>query len=308
MSSALPLGWIALLVGLLGLAASLWQERSRQSLAVGHHDDGLSRRVLWLIAGHGSLVYGRYALPMAPMMSFWLGLGVMTLGRWIGSSSWPRARLGMAALGLIFVPPLSTSISWDLGNARVSTVDQAREWIAGNVRPAQGVAVEDVMLDLPRDAPHDGEAVDAIGSLASYESDGIVYLVTTSQESHAAVDSVRLTSSRYSVPARPTLDRRSRYSGYRPRQRRAGAGGDRLERHVAAQGFFPMTKTELPHGSRPPRAMNRFSRRRLPSSARLVAALGTMRRSERAADVAGRARSMLGSLARTTAGKRKKSR
>ena len=132
------LGWPALCLALAGLVWLAAQMRS------GVHRAGAGVVLVFPIAyfwmiSHQSLVFGRYALPLAPALCLGIALALARLRPWI---AWPPAY--SVALVLIAIPPTVQAVSFDLAHGKVGT-GRARGPMAGAQRAAR-------RSDLHRDA------------------------------------------------------------------------------------------------------------------------------------------------------------
>jgi 4-amino-4-deoxy-L-arabinose transferase-like glycosyltransferase len=97
-------------------------------------------------------IYGRYVLPLLPFTCACAAIAVVTLATAVRALPVPRAAVLATAVALIVgsaVSPAATSIAFDRGLGRLSTVDQAYRWIRGNVDHGAKVVIESRVLLLP---------------------------------------------------------------------------------------------------------------------------------------------------------------
>ena len=86
-------------------------------------------------------IYGRYTLPLLPIVALLAAIGVTTLAGTLRSRVPARLRPGaIAALVLVLLtPPAVRAISFDRATARTQTVDLACRWLDSHV--ADGVVI-----------------------------------------------------------------------------------------------------------------------------------------------------------------------
>jgi hypothetical protein len=88
-----------------------------------------------------------------------------------------------AVLALLLLPPLATSILFDVGHARVGTAEQAGHWILQNVGADDQLVVEMAAVRLPPRLRTQEVARLIDRSMDDYRTDGATYLVATSAAS-----------------------------------------------------------------------------------------------------------------------------
>lgn len=135
----------------------------------------------WFVSNQ-SLQFGRYLMPIVPMLSIGVALGIVTARDWLARRAAIRTqRLALPLLLLVLAPPALTSLSFDLDQRRVSTEEQAGRWITQHVKPNERVVLEAALQLPPR---YQCERVLRLitYTLAQYRSDGTVYLVASSAE------------------------------------------------------------------------------------------------------------------------------
>jgi 4-amino-4-deoxy-L-arabinose transferase-like glycosyltransferase len=138
------------------------------------------------VADHGSLIYGRYLLPVAPMLAIGFGIGATRLAGAIGRRlpTVDRAALPIV-LAVLVAPQLGAAVTWDRAHARPSTLDQAATWILLHAQNGQTVAMEGAPIQVPprfavrRVARLIDETAD------QYRAAGVEYLVASAEMSPA---------------------------------------------------------------------------------------------------------------------------
>jgi hypothetical protein len=139
---------------------------------------------LWLIA-HQSLVFARYAMPIAPALSVALAVGILAAAGW-WRARWPHGglrRFALPLLLLVLVPPLWTAIGFNLDRRKVSTIEQAAAWLDGNIPAGQLVVLETASMRLPPTRfPSEISLKLVDAPLDRYRERGVAYLVANSME------------------------------------------------------------------------------------------------------------------------------
>jgi 4-amino-4-deoxy-L-arabinose transferase-like glycosyltransferase len=135
----------------------------------------------WFVSNQ-SLQYGRYLMPIVPMISIGLALGIVSTRDWLARHASVRAqRFTLAGLLLVLVLPALTSLSFNLDQRQVSTEEQVGQWLTANVKPKERIVFE-AALQLPPRFQHERVLRLIASPLAQYRSDGTVYLVASSTE------------------------------------------------------------------------------------------------------------------------------
>lgn len=175
----LSAGYAAIVLTLIG--GALIARRRKLSLSAVGSVLILVFPCVWFImlARQGGLQYGRYLLPMAPMLSVWLAAALVAIWNWSArrGSAW---RWGArAALVAVIALPAGAAASWVRDHGRPRTEELASAWIVREVPAGQLVYVEASALLLPptvtaRIVPRLVER-----PLERYVELGAKYLVTT---------------------------------------------------------------------------------------------------------------------------------
>jgi 4-amino-4-deoxy-L-arabinose transferase-like glycosyltransferase len=143
----LGIGWIGLAVAALGMGVAGLFSRTRRTIALVLVLFPVC--YLWFISNQGSLQYGRYVLPLTPMLSIFLGIGTSYLSRRLAPVR-PRAgRLVPLAAALILLPSLGAAAAWNAAHGRSATAEQAGSWIVRQVPRGARVAIEGQVVRLP---------------------------------------------------------------------------------------------------------------------------------------------------------------
>jgi 4-amino-4-deoxy-L-arabinose transferase-like glycosyltransferase len=135
----------------------------------------------WFVSNQ-SLQFGRYLMPIVPMLSIGVAIGIATLRDWVARRAPARtARFALPLLLLVLLPPALTARSFVLDQRRVSTEEQVGRWLTQNVKPNERIVFE-AALQLPPRFKHERVLRLTAYPLAQYRSDGTVYLVASSAE------------------------------------------------------------------------------------------------------------------------------
>jgi hypothetical protein len=128
------------------------------------------------------LQYGRYLLPIGPMLCVGLAAGLTATAQRLQRISAIR-RLALPLLTLVILaPPTAAAISWDRAHTRTTTGEQAALWILEHAGPNHRV-VSEVPMQLP---PRIGLTLTPglIGrTTEDYRSAGVTYLIGSSNSS-----------------------------------------------------------------------------------------------------------------------------
>jgi 4-amino-4-deoxy-L-arabinose transferase-like glycosyltransferase len=178
----LDAGMAALALGLIGgwlIALRRNMTLSRTGAAIV-----LVFPILWFVvlARQGSLQYGRYLLPLAPMLC--LAVATTLAAGWARSNQLAGAwRWGLrAGIVAVLLLPTGAAVSWVRDHARPRTEELASAWLVREMQAGQQVVVEAAALLLPPSITV--QAVDRLVDqpLSDYVDRGVTYLVTTSAE------------------------------------------------------------------------------------------------------------------------------
>jgi 4-amino-4-deoxy-L-arabinose transferase-like glycosyltransferase len=152
-------------------------------------------RLYWLVAvlfpviyfrfiSNQSLVYGRYLLPMLPLLSLLGATAVVATVSGLRHTGLTRRgrNLAIVALTVLAVaPPAYTSIAFDADAARVWTTAQAYSWLLTNVPKGARVTMESRQILLPDAYRTTYLAQLRLRPFDSFVAEGVEYLVASSQ-------------------------------------------------------------------------------------------------------------------------------
>src|SRR5262245_20304285 len=173
-------GWPSLMLCAFGFLVILSQVRHREMRAAALIAVIFPVWYFWLIVTQGSLQYGRYLLPITPVIALCFAIGAATVWRLLGATSAIWRRAAFAALPVLLTPPLLTSVYFDIGQARIGTAEQAGQWILEHVRPDERLAVEMAAVRLPPRMQVEDVRWLIDRTMDDYRSAGVSYLVATS--------------------------------------------------------------------------------------------------------------------------------
>ncbi len=137
----------------------------------------------YMISGQ-QIVYGRYLLPMVPMLCLLAAMAVVSgvsLLRRYEIPRAPRAALIAALTAAALAHPLYASIRFDAQIARADTTRLAYDWIRQYVPPGSTVVVETRKLLLPPPYKSRNVAQLRYQTYEDYRREGVQYLVASSQ-------------------------------------------------------------------------------------------------------------------------------
>ena len=177
----LNFGWPALAASLAGVAVAAVR-------VVRPGDQGPRLRWLvllafplvyfWMLSGR-SLIFGRYLLPLVPMLSVLCGIALTALGDALAAWRWqPAVARGVMAAALLGVTgvPAWTSVRFDARLATPSTRGMAYRWLLENAPGNSGVAVEAGALRLPEHTFHTVQLISIVDRpLSYYRETGVQY-------------------------------------------------------------------------------------------------------------------------------------
>jgi 4-amino-4-deoxy-L-arabinose transferase-like glycosyltransferase len=139
----------------------------------------------WLVANQGSLVYGRYLLPLAPMLMLAAAAGVVGIGDRLARSSPRLTNLGLPLVVIvIFAAPVGTAVTWSRDHARPSTLDQVGRWLT-RLAPTEIAVMEGAHVQAPPRVQLRRVAQIVDQTLEAYQAAGVTYLVTSSEVTDA---------------------------------------------------------------------------------------------------------------------------
>jgi 4-amino-4-deoxy-L-arabinose transferase-like glycosyltransferase len=196
------LGWPALLMACAGLAVSIVRAaigpgRVRWVLLV------VFATVYFAVMAGSYQIYGRYLLPLFPIVSVMAAVATMSVVRWLQQRQRPRYVINplcaVVVAGVVAIPAW-TSVEFDRGLGRVSTVDLAFRWIDANVPDGTKVVLERHVLLLP--APR-------------YESVNVSSLLERSYDDYVNDDFDYMLASSFEEAFAAPADHHDQYVAYR---------------------------------------------------------------------------------------------
>lgn len=172
-------GLPALLVTALGLVAIATGIRAR---------DGRARAAVLLafpvayfvFIANQSLLYGRYAMPVLPIVAIGLATGMVRIYDVVARRAAIAAPAARGLLLLLFVPPLLSSIGFNRGQEPLSTNEQLTAWMERTVKPDELVLLERrfISVSFPERRFKLREVTRLIDDpLEKHRADGAVYLI-----------------------------------------------------------------------------------------------------------------------------------
>jgi 4-amino-4-deoxy-L-arabinose transferase-like glycosyltransferase len=138
----------------------------------------------WFVSAQGALQYGRYLLPIAPMLCVGLAVGTTAIAAATARLLPRRARVVLPALAaLLLAPPTAASIAWNRNNSHTTTMERAAAWIVAHAKPGEGVVVEDSAIHLPPAYSLTRTPRLADRTPAQHQADNISFLLASSAQS-----------------------------------------------------------------------------------------------------------------------------
>lgn len=141
--------------------------------------------VYFTVMARSYQIYGRYMLPLYPVLSICAGIGVMALVRVLPRLRLPamsRLLVSGAIIAFVLAMPVVKGIGYSRELGKTSTVDLAYGWIRANVPPGSRVIVEAGAMQLPPQYPSEQVRTLLMRSLGEYQRDGARYLVAASAD------------------------------------------------------------------------------------------------------------------------------
>lgn len=182
----LEIGFVSLGLALVGFSRLLSRTRTSGWRWAGAIPLAFALAHFWLVSNQGSLVYGRYLLPLAPMLVLALAAGLVALADLVARRV---PRLAPAALpltvALMLAAPVGAAIAFTQEHARPSTLDQVGRWLTSRLGPNEKVVMEGSPVQAPPRIPlaRTGQLVEK--TLEDYQASGVAYLITSSEVTDA---------------------------------------------------------------------------------------------------------------------------
>lgn len=176
--------WPATLVTIVGLAAIASGVRAKEGRAAAA-TVLVFPVVYFVFIANQSLFFGRYAMPIIPVLAIGLAAGMVRIYDVIARRAPGAALPARAALLLLLLPPLLTAVSANRDRVPLDTLERTMAWLDRSVRPDELVVLERryISISLPerrfkvRDL---GRLIEA--PLERYRAEGVVYLIWVNWE------------------------------------------------------------------------------------------------------------------------------
>jgi 4-amino-4-deoxy-L-arabinose transferase-like glycosyltransferase len=173
-------GYVALLMVAAGFVVMLLRAQARPQRDAAVLVIGFTFVYFWFLSTQ-SLQYGRYLLPIGPMLAVGLAAGVGALaGR--AHRRWHRAAI-WAGILLLLLPPTAQAISWNRTHVLTTTAEQAAQWLLSQAAPGDRIVVEASLIHLPPRFPVTRTNSLIARTAEEYQRDGVAYLVANSNQS-----------------------------------------------------------------------------------------------------------------------------
>jgi 4-amino-4-deoxy-L-arabinose transferase-like glycosyltransferase len=174
------LAWPALVLYFAGVVVLLSDLRVRATRAIALAALIFPPAYFWFVSSQ-SLQFGRYLMPIIPMLSLGVGVGIVATRDLIARRGFgQRPRTVLAALLLVLLPPLMTVITFNMDRRLTRTEELAGKWIQEHVRPDERIVYE-LAIQLPPKFQHE-QVNRLIADLPRHRQEGAVYLVASSSE------------------------------------------------------------------------------------------------------------------------------
>jgi hypothetical protein len=176
-------GYVALVVAACGWLTAIVQAvgpkgRLNAALLVG-----FAVLYFWFMSSQ-TLQYGRYLLPIGPMLAVGLAQGIVAAARGIGTRlpAARRAALPLLILLLLGAPSIAT-LAWLRTYSRTTTAEQAAAWLVEHGGRGDRIAMEDPAIHLPPPLVLTPTKELVSRTVDEYRADKVTYLVSTSARS-----------------------------------------------------------------------------------------------------------------------------
>ena len=183
------LAWPAFVAALAGLVLAAREgvtgpDRSRSWMIVAF------AAVYFTVMARSYQIYGRYMLPLYPVLAIFAGIGVMAVVRLLPRLRLPamsRLLVSGAIIAVVLAIPAMNGIGYSRGLGQQSTVDLAYRWIREHVAPGSRVIIEAGAMHLPPEYPSEHVRTLLMRPIGEYQRDGARYLVAASAEFQATL-------------------------------------------------------------------------------------------------------------------------
>jgi hypothetical protein len=131
------LGWAAFFFAIVGAGFEIWRDRLRGLLLISYPI------LLFLYMGIQTRYFGRWLLPMYPVLVMLAGVGVVRVAELIPGRRWvAQTAVAFLLLAGILIQPLIHDISSDQVLGREDTRQQARDFVVKNFPQSLRVVIE----------------------------------------------------------------------------------------------------------------------------------------------------------------------
>src|SRR5262245_20232898 len=183
------LAWPAFIAALTGLALAaregvMGPDRVRSWMLVAF------AAIYFTVMARSYQIYGRYMLPLYPVLSICAAIGVSALVRLLPRLRLPamsRLLVSGAVIAFVLAMPVVRGIGFSRGLGQESTVDLAYRWIRANVAPGSRVIVEAGAIQLPPQYPSEQVRTLLMRPLDEYQRAGPKYLIAASPDFQATL-------------------------------------------------------------------------------------------------------------------------
>jgi 4-amino-4-deoxy-L-arabinose transferase-like glycosyltransferase len=173
-------GYVGLLLVAAGFGVMLRRPQARPQRVAAGLVSGFTLVYFWFVSTQ-SLQYGRYLLPIGPMLAVGLAVGLSALtGR--ASHRWRRPVLCAGVL-LLLMPPTAQAVSWNRTHALTTTVEQAAQWILSQADAGDRIVVEASPVHLPPRFLLTRTTSLIARTTEDYQREGVTYLIANSTQS-----------------------------------------------------------------------------------------------------------------------------
>ncbi len=180
----------------------------------------------FVLVSDRQLIFARYLMPLFPFVAIIIAIAIVSGATLLRRFNIPRAARTALIVALTVVavlPPLVSSVAWDVVHGRPSTYTLAYKWILANVPDRAGVIIETGNFQLPARYRPRNVASLLEEDFARYTDAKMSYAVLSSDVSGSVFDAPNLDPPLYAA-YRPLLARMSLVAVFR--NPRGGMGPD----------------------------------------------------------------------------------
>ena len=180
-SVALP-GALAVAAGLVAVAVRGIRhpaERGRSVMLLGFV------AVYFTVMARSFQIYGRYLLPLLPLLCIACGVGLATVVGWVrarATNSWAPSLVGASLIILTLTIPAVSAVQFGRITSTQSTIGLAHAWILNHAPSGSKFAIEYGALRLPSQYQTVGVRSLLTRTIDDYRNDGVDYLLAAAPE------------------------------------------------------------------------------------------------------------------------------